>query len=147
MTRLTRPNLMPMLLVLLGLLPAALGMAPGLVRCEHAGDRTHVADALHHTDAGSHDCGEHGDSEHPADPQSPSDEVPCEDTPLQIDLAPVQTHSVVLDLPDAPLLPVLAWVPAEQAIADRSLVATDLAADPPAGHAGLCVVDTTILRL
>jgi hypothetical protein len=147
MTRLLRSNPMPVLVVLLGLMPAALGMAPGLVRCEHAGDRTHVADATHHAHghdhAGPHDCMGHTP---PAQPDEPSEDAPCEDTPFEIDLAPTQAQAAV-DLPDAPLLPVPAWLPAEQSAADGITHAAFFDTGPPAGTAALRVVASTVFRL
>lgn len=146
MNRLIRSNLMPLILVLLGLVPAAMGMAPGLVRCEHDGARSHLADAQTHATDHAAGCCEHGDSQ-PAAPCNPSDDEPCEDTPLEIDLAPVQSQPVGPDLDDAPQLPFFAWLPAEQAtlVFTRSHLCLD--ADPPALQAGLRGVGTTILLL
>ncbi|MFI4859745.1 MAG: hypothetical protein ACIAXF_03575 [Phycisphaerales bacterium JB063] len=108
MTRLLRNNPMPILLVLLAIMPAAMGMARGIVRCEHNDASAHLATANHHeqVDADADCC---CGSEHDA-PANEHPEVPCDDTPIEVEVAPTQLHSVTLDLPDAPLLPVFAWL-------------------------------------
>lgn len=114
MARLLRTNPTPVVLVLLALLSAVMGAAPGLVRCEHPDATAHVAAADHHADPLIDTCCDAqetdpaGDSEAPGDPHTP-----CDDTPLDLDPAPVPAVAQQFDLPDAPLLPVLAWVSVE----------------------------------
>lgn len=145
MTRLIRPNLTPIVLVLLAVLPAVMGMSPGMVRCEHPGADTHLATNDHHADAPADTCCDH---ERPADPGQPADGEPCNDTPLEIELAPLQ-HAQQLDLGfvDSPPLPVIVWTPADQSATDADSSDSTFDLGPPALSARLAVVDTTILRL
>ncbi|XAM01079.1 hypothetical protein OT109_06755 [Phycisphaeraceae bacterium D3-23] len=151
MTRLIRSIPLPMLLVLLAMMPAAMGMARGIVRCEHADASAHLAAVNHHEqpDADANCCC--GDDAHSApDPApAPADhpESPCDDTPIEIEPAPTQLHSNTLDLPDAPLLPVTAWLAPESALALSTARSELFDGQPPGIEPGLLVVDTTIFRL
>lgn len=148
MTRLIRSNLTPVALALLALLPAALGAASGLVRCEHSDATAHVAQANHHQQpAEASDCccgSEHGepDSDQPAD----HPDVPCDDTPIGIELVPAQQYANGPDMPDAPLLPVFVWESTEPMRLGASPAAR-FAGQPPGLVPGLAVVETTIFRL
>ncbi|MEM9415524.1 MAG: hypothetical protein AAGA29_08620 [Planctomycetota bacterium] len=147
MLRLLRPNLLPILLVLLAMMPAVMGMARGMVRCEHADASAHLAAVNHHQqpDADAHCCcgAEHGEpATHPA-----GEPVPCDDTPIELELAPTQTHSESLDLPDAPLLPVTAWLAPKPALTLHPSRFAWLDGQPPGIAPGLIVVDATIFRL
>ena len=145
MNRLIRPNLTPFVVVLLAVLPAVMGMSSGLVRCEHPGADTHLAANDHRADASTDTCCDH---DTPAAPGQPADDEPCNDSPLEIELAPTPSaQHLDLGFVDSTPLPIAVWVPADQSAieADASVLIFDLG--PPALCARLVVVETTILRL
>lgn len=112
MNRLFRANPLGILLVLLAMMPAVMGAASSVVRCEHADASAHLAAANHHEQPDADTdccCGSDHDTPAPAD----HPDLPCDDTPLVFEPAPTHPYNDTLDLPEAPLLPVLAWLTAQ----------------------------------